>query len=452
MYISTFTPLQTALSGIEAAQQELDTTGNNISNENTAGYTEESVNLGESPPLTIASIDGAGEQIGTGVTVESVTSARNVFIDTAARTQSAIAANASTEQSYLNQVQSALGAPTGGIATQLSTFWNDWNTLANNPTSTAAKQAVVNDGATLAQSINQLSSDLSSVQAQASSQYSTITGTGGQLQNDANQIAQLNQAIKQAQAAGEDPNQLEDERGKALDDLSTLGNVAVTNNSDGTVTVNFGDAASPLVNGTTVNWPQTITAATGGTLGALLSLTGTATQTGQIDQYLSGLDNVAQSLANEVNNPTVNGTTEATNPPFFTYTASATPGVPSSTLAVNPALVMNPASVQTTDTTNVGDNDVALAIAGLSGGTADQAYDAFVSGIGSDTQAAGTNATTQQSLATAINNQRQSVEGVSLPQEEADVIQEQQAYQASAQIMNAFNTMINSLLTQVGAG
>ena len=32
MYISTFTPLQTALSGVEAAQQELDTTGNNIAN------------------------------------------------------------------------------------------------------------------------------------------------------------------------------------------------------------------------------------------------------------------------------------------------------------------------------------------------------------------------------------------------------------------------------------
>ena len=50
MYISTFTPLQTALSGIEAAQEELDTTGDNISNENTAGYTEESVNLGENLP------------------------------------------------------------------------------------------------------------------------------------------------------------------------------------------------------------------------------------------------------------------------------------------------------------------------------------------------------------------------------------------------------------------
>ena len=67
-------------------------------------------------------------------------------------------------------------------------------------------------------------------------------------------------------------------------------------------------------------------------------------------------------------------------------------------------------------------------------------------------QAATANATTQQGLATAINNQRQSVEGVDLPQEEAAVIQEQQAYQASAQVMNAFNTMINSLLSQVGAG
>ena len=106
--------------------------------------------------------------------------------------------------------------------------------------------------------------------------------------------------------------------------------------------------------------------------------------------------------------------------------------------------------MQTSTAGNSGDNDIALAIAQLSGGPADQNYDALVTTIGGDAQAAQTNATTQTALATAINDQRSAVEGVNLPQEEAAVIQEQQAYQASASVMNAFNTMIGSLLITGG--
>jgi len=41
MYISSYLTLNTALSGVEAAQEELDTTGENISNENTIDYEEQ---------------------------------------------------------------------------------------------------------------------------------------------------------------------------------------------------------------------------------------------------------------------------------------------------------------------------------------------------------------------------------------------------------------------------
>jgi flagellar hook-associated protein 1 len=445
VYISSFLPLQTALSGIEAAQEELNTTSNNIANANTPGYTDETVNLGERMPLSVAgglSVSGSAIQLGTGVDAASITSARNNWLDISYRNQNAAASGASTEQSYLNQVQSLLAEPSSAsLSSQLDAFWNDWNALANDPTSPSAQQQVVSDGQNLSATFSQLSSEITSVQSQATSQYAALTGTGGQVENDANQIAQLNAAISQAQAAGQNPNQLEDQRNLAIDDLSSLANVTVTNNANGTVAVAFGDASSPLVSGTTVNWPQTLTAAAGGTLGALLNLTQPG---GQLAQYSAALDNVADQLATEVNNPVVNGTALATTPPFFTGTTAAT-------IAVTPSVVANPATIQTTDTGNAGDNDVALAIANLSGGTADQSYAQFVTQLGSAAQAATSNANTQQALATSINNQRQSVSGVDLSQEETNIIQEQQAYQASAQVMNAFNEMISSLLASVGA-
>lgn len=437
MYVSSFMPLQTALSGVEAAQEELQTTSNNISNANTAGYEAERVNLSESPALSVT-LAGGNMQLGAGVTATGIAQASNPFLDAAYRNQSAGDGSAATEQSYLNQVQSALGEPSStGINSQLSTFWTDWNNLANNPTSTAAKQAVVDDGTTLASSFNQLSSQLSAISTQATAQYSSLTGSGGELQNDATQIAQLNVAIQQATQGGGNPSSLIDQRNAALDDLSTLGKITVTPNSSGSVTVGFGDAAAPLVNGGTVNWPQTITAATGGTLGALMNLT---SPTGQIAQYQSQLDTVAQQLASAVNSPSIGGSSVNLNPPFFTGTTAAT-------LAVG----VTASTIQTSSTGTTGDNDIALAEAALSGATPDQSYQSYVAQIGSDVQAAGTTATTQAALKTSAANQRSSVEGVDLSVEMTNLIEQQQAYQASAKVMNAFQVMMGSLMQAAGA-
>jgi flagellar hook-associated protein 1 FlgK len=466
LYISTFTPLDSALSGILAAQQELETTSNNIANSDTPGYTDESVNLSESLPLTVASDNGAGVQVGTGVDVSSISSARNQFLDAAYRVQNAVSNSATTEQSYLDQVQTQLNEPsTTGISSQLSKFWGAWNALAANPGSSAAAQTVVSDGQTLASSFNQLSTDLTTIQTNAASQYSSLTGTNGQVMTDAAGIVADNTAIQQAQAAGENPNQLQDQQNQLIDDLSGLANISVSNGVVGSPTVNsamvnitLGDVSLVTVSatGSAVNadWaPSSTVADVGGTIGGLMNVAGTAIpggQPGRIDGYLTALYNVdsppgvagvEQTLESDVNSPTVNGTPTATNN-FFTLTAPSPPDVP--------ALLAVSVTASQLPTTDAGNADVAAAIASLSGGPADQAYDGFVSQVGSDAQSADSTATTQQALTTAVSNQRQSVEGVDLSQEETNVIQEQQAYQASASVMNAFNTMIGSLLGMVG--
>jgi flagellar hook-associated protein 1 FlgK len=59
---------------------------------------------------------------------------------------------------------------------------------------------------------------------------------------------------------------------------------------------------------------------------------------------------------------------------------------------------------------------------------------------------------TSQSLLSAIDNQRQSNTGVSLDEEMTNLITYQQAYQASARVMDAINQTLNTLITQVGGG
>ncbi|HEX3618215.1 MAG TPA: flagellar basal body rod C-terminal domain-containing protein [Solirubrobacteraceae bacterium] len=572
MYISSFLTLDTALSGVEAAQEELDTTGQNITNENTAGYEEQIVNLSESQSLNISGSGADGAlQLGTGVTATSITNSGDPYLDAAWRQQNAATTGATTTEGFMSQIESALNEPNGsGISSQLSTFWTDWNDLADNPNDAAAQQAVVQQGESVATAFNSLSTALngddptdptdatnsSSVLGQVNSQYmATMEGptaagaSGGTLYNDAYNISSLNYSIVQAEAAGQSPNDLIDQRNAALDSLSQLGNTQVQNNSDGSVTVYFGgvtgtalisDPAGDPPGGTVppgdnfgtygsggtstpTGWVaafqgQYASAATagtsaatlantvGGTLGSLIGLAGysgngfgnlgapteasgvtsystptMATEDGTIGTLTASLDAVANDLATEVNSPTQTGssTTLTLNAPFFTASSGTT--ITAATLAVTPSLVSAAASgitpqavssataagANTQGTTNVqtsslavsppatiasnaSDNDVALDEAANAGGTADTAYQAFVQQVGSLAQGAENQATTASALQTQITNQRTSVEGVDLSQEMANLINEQQAYQASAKVMNAFSTVMDSLMTVVG--
>lgn len=572
MYISSFLTLNTALSGVEAAQEELDTTGQNITNANTPGYEEQVVNLIESPSLNLSGSAANGAlQLGTGVSAASVTNTGDPYLDAAWRQQNGASASANTSQSYLQQIQTALNEPSSsGISSQLSTFWTDWNDLATNPNNAAAQQAVVQQANLLSQSFNSLSSELNgsdptvptdpandpSILGQVNSQYmatmegpTTAGASGGTLYNDAYNISSLNYSITQAQAAGQSPNNLIDQRNAALDNLSQLGNTTVQNNSDGSVTVYFGGVTgTALVNdpvgippggtvppgdnfgsyspggatpgsGWAAAWQSQFSAAAtagtsaaslantvGGQLGSLIGLAGysgsgfgnlgtptfasgvtsyatptPATQAGTIGTISASLDQVASDLASEVNSPTVTGsTTQLTlNAPFFVASSGTT--VTASTLSVSSSLLQaastgivpqavsssTAAGGNTQGTTNIqvsslavsppatiasnaSDNDVALDEAANSGGVADTAYQAFVQQVGSLAQGANTQSMTQAALKTQITNQRSSVEGVDLSQEMANLITQQQSYQASAKVMNAFSTVMNSLMTVVG--
>ena len=61
----------------------------------------------------------------------------------------------------------------------MSAFWSSWSSLANAPTSEAAKEAVVATGKQLAASLGQLSEQLQTVANQAGEQYASLAGTPG---------------------------------------------------------------------------------------------------------------------------------------------------------------------------------------------------------------------------------------------------------------------------------
>jgi flagellar hook-associated protein 1 FlgK len=432
MSIPTLQGLQTALSGLIAEQTALDTTGNNIANANTEGYSRETAVLEPNAPLPIPALStqtGQGAQLGTGVDAAAITRIRNDYLDVQYRAQNSALSGASTRSEVLEQAQNAFDEPSSsGIASQVSAFWTAWNSLADAPISEAAKQGVVAAGEQLASTFNELSVQLSSISQAAGEQYEALAGAGGEVENDANQIAQLNGQIKLAEEAGQQPNEMLDRRDLLLDKLSALAQVSVSEQPDHSDTVSFGEAAKPLVEGTTVNWPQALTEAAGGQLGALLSLTGPK---GALSTLQTSLNGVAETLASSVN---------AQLPaPFFA-------GAGAATLAV----ALTASEVRASASTAAGANEGALAVAALRGGAGEQSYAKLVEQVGSDVQTAKDDQTNLQTTVTAINDQRQSVSGVSLDEEMTNLISFQRGYQASARTLTAMDSMLETLIEHTG--
>ncbi len=337
---------------------------------------------------------------------------------------------ANTQAEELQQAQGALNEPSSsGLASGLSAFWSAWGELAESPSYEPAEVGVVSAATGLTSTLHQLASQLQSIEGQAAAQYAAITGPSGEVQSDAEQIAGLNHQIKLSLQAHQQPNELEDRRDLLIDKLSSLASVTVTKEADGTDTVSFGNAALPLVQGSAVNWPQTLTAAAGGQLGALAELT---SPTGALASYQAALNEVAGTLASSVN-------ALHTATPFFKGTTAATLEV-----------AVKPAEVQSSSEGTPGANNVALAIAELRGGAADQRYAALVEQVGSGVQNAKAAQTNSQAVLNAVSGQRQAVSGVSLDEEMTNLVTFQRGYQASAQALNVMNEMLNTLINQTG--
>jgi flagellar hook-associated protein 1 FlgK len=458
MPIPSYSGLNTALSGLEAAQAAIDTTGQNIANANTPGYSRQRVVQTDRVPLTIPSlstITGEGSQVGLGVDITTISRVRDQFLDSSYRSQNSQTSGNNTASTLLGQVQAALNEPSAsGLSTALNKFWTAWSGLQNDPTNQGAMSAVLGAGQTVAENLNTLSGELSTLQSQVTGQYTTLTDpTSGPVASDANQIAALNVQIAQAQTSGLDANALLDQRDQLVDDLSQYSNIYVTQQPSGMVNVSFGNAATAasngtadptqLVNGGTVDLSDNLTDSnlkgSSGTLGSLLGLYDATTGTGKIAGYATTLDSVTNQLVTAVNGAISGADASGTTAPAFFDPAGKT----AATIAVNSSLSTSNPPYTAAE---------AGAVSKLTGGAADQAYNAFVTQIGSDVQAANSARQTSQSLLSEISNQRQSISGVSLDEEMTNLIQYQQAYQASARVMNAIDEALRTLIQTVGGG
>ncbi len=231
------------LSGLSASQTALATTGNNIANVDTAGYSRQSV----VQKSASAEFIGVG-YVGNGTTVADVRRIYSEYLNTQLRTSTGLDAEAQTYLTQINQTDALLADSTTGISSVLSSFFEALQTAAENPTDASARALLLTNASGLAERFSSVYSQLADQNTYINSQLSSMAEQVNQL---ASSIANYNQAIVQASASGATPNDLLDARDQALVDLSEL--VGVTVVMEGNNANVFIGSGQPLVMGNTAS-------------------------------------------------------------------------------------------------------------------------------------------------------------------------------------------------------
>jgi flagellar hook-associated protein 1 FlgK len=224
-----------------AAYAQLQTTGQNIANANTAGYSRQQVILG----TTEGQYTGSGF-FGRGVTVQSVTRATNLFNTTPAAATTAEAASDEARLGMLRQLEQVFGIGEGGVGYAATRMFNAFADLAAAPADLSARQAVLaraEDFASLARS----SSD--QLEMLQSNVFNDVRNSVADVNQMASEVASLNAKIVGALATNHTPNDLMDARDRLISSISEKIEVQTINASDGSISVFIGGGQSLVLGG-----------------------------------------------------------------------------------------------------------------------------------------------------------------------------------------------------------
>jgi flagellar hook-associated protein 1 len=224
-----------------ASYAQLTVTGNNIANANTPGYSRQTADL----ETSFSQQTGSGF-FGSGVDVTTVTRAHSDFLTREAATSASIAAADDTRSSQLQQLQSVFQTDKAGLGYAAQQAFNSFVDVANNPQDSSARQSALASIGTMASNFSSASGQLDAQQAGVADEVRTSVASINTLTT---QIASLNKQIAAAQASGQSPNSLLDQRDTALNNLSQLAGVTTVAAADGTVGVFLGGSQTLVLGG-----------------------------------------------------------------------------------------------------------------------------------------------------------------------------------------------------------
>jgi flagellar hook-associated protein 1 len=474
---SLFSALDSASQSLQAFEQAMDVTQNNVANANSPGYADQVPELVSQPFQSGTGLAGGVQ--------EETQSTSNSYADAAVQ-------QALSMQGMYQQLQTSLGplesvfdvSSSSPIPSALNQLFQSFSQWSSQPGNAAYQSAVIDAAQQVATAFQQAAAQLGNIQTDTNNDIqSTVT----QINQDAAAIQSYNAQMAQSTAPDAGLSaQLE----STLENLSSLTNVTTIPASGGMVTVLIG-GQTPLVIGTQVNDLQAVnntssnagnpgaaptirladsngndvsSEVTSGSLAGLLSVSNTLLPSliGG-GQQVGGLNTLAQGLADSINNVLEQASTTSTPPyqagsPLFTYNSSSPSGI-AGTLAVSSTITGSQLAAADTGPPVVA-NGAALTLAGLDSsnpGPIDgqgftQYFSSLTSAVGNATANANTAASAQSQLVAQAQSLQQQVSGVSLDEEAVRLVQLQSSYDAVGKVVTEINDTLQQLMNMVTTG
>ncbi|UOR11671.1 flagellar hook-associated protein FlgK [Halobacillus amylolyticus] len=511
--VSTFHGLEVAKRGLFTQQAALYTTGHNISNANTPGYTRQRVNFEQTGPFPAASrnrpeIPG---QMGSGVQAGSIERVRVGFLDDQFRGENSKTGYYEARSDAFGRLESLMNEPSdSGLAKTMDRFWQSLQDLSVNPQNSGARDVVVQRGQAVAGTFNYLSNTLHRMQNDIKTEVGVTTK---EINSLSNQINNLNKQIAEVEPHGYVPNDLYDERDRLVDQLSGIVTIDVsyedtpssadplamgkatislvgnngqaldppatlvdgTTNSVNEVTVNYPDDEMPLAESISVgDTSYDVEDFSQGKLRGLVESGGYMAgddARGTYADMVYDLDKMATAYATAINTvqkggESLNSMEEGSEPPNFFFVDD--------TLTTDEAGVVRglAGSLDVTDAVKEDADHIAAAnseLAGSGGNALDLAnvldepaailgeetsvstfYESIIGTMAVEAQEAYRMESNSATLKASVNQQRQSVSAVSLDEEMTNMIKFQHAYNAAARNITVIDEMLDRIINQMG--
>jgi flagellar hook-associated protein 1 len=487
-----FGGINTGLRSLVAHQMAIDVTNQNVANANTEGYSRQSVRLttvSSSGALGFGSTDTL--MLSRGVDVSTIERYHSNLVDAQLRQEMRSSARWNTMSESLGQIEAIFNEPSDeALSTAMSRFFNSWQDLSANPTEDAARLEVRGAGEALSAQIQRTYVQLTRYQADTDGKIPTMVD---QINGMTKDIVDLNNRIVQLKNAGESPNDLTDKRDLLLDKLAQMTGATSVQMRSGAVNVFLGnqvliagtngesrDILQATYDSTTHLHKLTFQSLSGanplapgvpaaditqGELGGLLEVRGPV-----IQKQLDALNTLASNLVSEVNAQHRLG--------YRADGLNGTAAWPTDFFAPTAVGVSAAASIRLSDAVQLDDHAIALAsaldpdnpgfafagdggnallisqmatrsIAALNG-TFSDFYGRTTSALGLDSKQATTMATSEQALVDNLTMHRESLSGVSLDEEAANLVKYQRVYQASLRVLNVYDDMLDRIVNGLG--
>ncbi|MCU6792946.1 flagellar hook-associated protein FlgK [Paenibacillus sp. WQ 127069] len=286
---STFGGIEISKRALFTQQEALNTTGHNVANANTRGYSRQVVNMVAAKPMEAIGLQRSTVpgQMGQSVEFTSITRVRENFLDSQYYNENKSSGEWNIRQDTLDKLEAIINEPSDtGVRQVVQNFWNAWQELSKAPDNLTARAVVKESALAMSDAFNHTSKQLSNLNSDLTD---NINVKSTYINSTAQQVAALNNEIYRIEGFGNNANDLRDQRNVLLDDLSKTINITVQEDVNG-YRVSMG--AQVLVDGFNVAstvTPESLQGSFGGDLSS-----------GEVYGMIYSRDKLVSSYSNEI--------------------------------------------------------------------------------------------------------------------------------------------------------